>query len=412
MNVTPESNTMSREPFINKLTLQNFRSIRNETVTFDNPLFLVGRNGSGKSNFVDALAFLSECMSSPLTSVLDRRGGLGGLLSVEYDPPFHLLQLGLRVDFNQVGATIKGGHYAVVMRRSVTTDIEVAHEQCVVALQDGTRRWFDRIGGTFRTNLEGLRPSVDPEALALLIVGGTVELSPLVKELGAVRVYNIEPNRVRDIQDPDSGLTLKRDGSNTASVVQHLMGRDKNASLRISELLSSVVPGIDRIEATKLGNKIALIFIHELKGYDADMWPIFTASSMSDGTLRALSFVVAAMQESSSSLMAIEEPEAAIHPGALDAIADILQIAAQRSQVVVTTHSPDLLDTKWIQSQNIRVVEWESGATHVSELGEAPVKALRQHLMGAGELLRANSLDAAPASTSEDVSDLFDKDLA
>ena len=113
-------------------------------------------------------------------------------------------------------------------------------------------------------------------------------------------------------------------------------------------------------------------------------------------------------------MIAIEEPELNIHPGALEAVADILNIAAQRTQVVVTTHSPDLLDTKWVQPENLRVVEWEKGATRISELGEAPVQALRQHLMGASELLRADALDAAPPSApdSEDVSDLFDKDLA
>lgn len=113
-------------------------------------------------------------------------------------------------------------------------------------------------------------------------------------------------------------------------------------------------------------------------------------------------------------MIAIEEPELNIHPGALEAVADILNIAAQRTQVVVTTHSPDLLDTKWVQPENLRVVEWEKGATRISELGEAPVQALRQHLMGAGEMLRADALDAAPPSApdSEDVFDLFDKDLA
>ena len=81
---------------------------------------------------------------------------------------------------------------------------------------------------------------------------------------------------------------------------------------------------------------------------------------------------------------------------------------------MVTTHSPDLLDTKWIAPENLRVVEWDKGATHISGLGEAPIKALQQHLMGAGELLRADALDAAAPSTPdlEDVSDLFDKDLA
>lgn len=138
---------------------------------------------------------------------------------------------------------------------------------------------------------------------------------------------------------------------------------------------------------------------------------LLDVSNMSDGTMTALGLIVAALQEPPPPILTIEEPEATIHPGALDAIADLLDLAAQRSQVVVTTHSPDLLDTKWIQPENLRVVEWEKGTTHISKLGEAPVRALQQHLMGAGELLRANALDSAPPRP-EDTSDLFDETLA
>jgi predicted ATPase len=63
------------EPVIRRLIVQGFRSIRSEVVDFDNPTFLVGRNGSGKSNLVDALTFLSDSMTNPLPTVFTRRGG-------------------------------------------------------------------------------------------------------------------------------------------------------------------------------------------------------------------------------------------------------------------------------------------------------------------------------------------------
>jgi predicted ATPase len=64
------------EPILRSLILKRFRSIPAETVQFANPTFLVGRNGSGKSNFCDALHFLAEAMSSSLQSVVERRGGI------------------------------------------------------------------------------------------------------------------------------------------------------------------------------------------------------------------------------------------------------------------------------------------------------------------------------------------------
>ena len=63
-------------PIVHSIELQQFRSISDQTIWFDNPTFLVGRNGSGKSNLLDALAFLSEIPTTPLTAVFDKRGGI------------------------------------------------------------------------------------------------------------------------------------------------------------------------------------------------------------------------------------------------------------------------------------------------------------------------------------------------
>ena len=62
-------------PVIKQLILKRFRSIPSERVDFDNPTFLVGQNGSGKSNLVDAFSFLADAMASPLQAVFDKRGG-------------------------------------------------------------------------------------------------------------------------------------------------------------------------------------------------------------------------------------------------------------------------------------------------------------------------------------------------
>ncbi len=64
------------EPVVRSLILKNFRSLPNVQIDFDNPTFLVGRNGAGKSNIGDALGFISEAMNSPLRELIDRRGGI------------------------------------------------------------------------------------------------------------------------------------------------------------------------------------------------------------------------------------------------------------------------------------------------------------------------------------------------
>lgn len=113
---------------------------------------------------------------------------------------------------------------------------------------------------------------------------------------------------------------------------------------------------------------------------------------MSDGTLRALGILTAFLQNNRPTLVGLEEPESTIHPEALSSIVELIRSFSRDVQVLVTTHSPELLNAKWIEPENLRVVTWERGVTQVLPLGEAAVSALKDHLMGAGELMRSNAL--------------------
>jgi predicted ATPase len=117
---------------------------------------------------------------------------------------------------------------------------------------------------------------------------------------------------------------------------------------------------------------------------------------MSDGTLRALGLLAAVYQRQTPTLLAIEEPEATIHPGALGVILDVLRHASERTQVIVTTQRPDLLDADWLEDRHIRIVDWQDGETRVMPPDVGSREALRQHLMPAGELLRSNALQGMP----------------
>ena len=242
--------------------------------------------------------------------------------------------------------------------------------------------------------MPGLGPALDPAALALPVVGGEERFAPVLKTLASMRVYSIDPGKVGEMQDPDSGVTLRPDGSNAASVLQEIDRRSHgDDSQRICEILGSIVPNTTRVYPSKQGNKLTLEFTQE---WGEKKRLKFEAFSMSDGTLRALGLLTAVYQPAAPSLIVIEEPEATIHPGALGTVLDILRTASRKMQVVVTTHSPELLDAKWIQDSHLRIVTWHEGATRVTPVSDASRQALREHLMGAGELLRSNALNAPP----------------
>jgi predicted ATPase len=384
-------------PPIRRLMLKRFRSVPTESVDFDNPTFLVGRNGAGKSNFADAFSFLADAMNAPLQAVFDKRGGISIVRNrssgTSYPP-----NLGMGVVFGSINGEIQSGRYAFEVRALKNYGFEVLREQCVVNGAGSKRFWFDRNKTKVRSNVPGLAPALDPASLALPVVGGEARFAPVLRTLAACRVYSIQPAMLREMQDPDSGVSLRPDGGNASSVLQEIERQSKPDRDRIHEILTTIVPHTTRVRTIKHGNKLSLEFTQE---WGNKKKLRFESFSMSDGTLRALGLLLAVYQRPAPSLLVIEEPEATIHPGALGAILDLIRHASRKMQVVITTHSPEVLDAEWLEDKHLRIVTWEEGATHVTSVSDATRKALQDHLMGAGELLRSNALNAQPLFREE-----------
>jgi len=205
--------------------------------------------------------------------------------------------------------------------------------------------------------------------------------------------YNLNPEEIRDTQPPDAGDVLHRDGRNLASVLSKL---PPETCERIVEMLAKVVPGVTNVDVRHIGKKETLEFRQKVGSNDAP-WR-FMAENMSDGTLRALGVLSALSQTSEDParavrLVGIEEPEAALHPGAAGVLRDALQAAARTTQVVVTSHSPDLLDDKSIADDQILAVAMNAGETVIGPVDAAGRGAIRDKLYTVGELLRLNQLN-------------------
>lgn len=401
---------------IRRLTLKGFRSVRAEAVSLANPLFLVGANGAGKSNLVDALRFLSECAASPLAAVVERRGGLPALLyrrPVELLAPAGVLQetargsygvddqnvgsFGLRIDFAlESGGTGLSGGYAFEAGQSQGAELSVWREQCRVVSPEGVDFWFDRTAGAWCSNAPGVQPVLSRAGLALPVVGGTRAFEPVALLLAHLQVLSVQPQLMRARRTATASGRLSGDAGNTAQVLLDLARRDPAALARLSEWLGTVTPGLEQVEPVRrrqgLEEELTLEFTQRWESAGQRRETRFEPPQMSDGTLRALALLAALWQEPVPALVAVEEPEATMHPEALGTVLDIIRGLAQKTQVVVTTHSPELLEAKWLEPAHIRVVEWKHGATRVEPLGRASTEALQGHLMGAGEQFRSNAL--------------------
>ena len=230
--------------------------------------------------------------------------------------------------------------------------------------------------------------------------------------------YSLNPDRIRDLQSPDAGQLLARDGSNITSVLAQLRQHNPHRKQRVEQYLSKVVPGVHGVDVKVVGPKETLEFRQQVAG-SKDPWR-FLAANMSDGTVRALGILVALFQSGNGTgshvpLVGIEEPEIALHPAAAGLLLDGLKEASRSTQVIVTSHSPDLLDNQQIDADSLLAVYAEAGSTHIGALDPAGRAAVKNRLYTPGELLRSNQMRPDPESSPDKIDKqikLFDKDNA
>ena len=251
-------------------------------------------------------------------------------------------------------------------------------------------------------------PACASDRLYLVNMSGLDVFRPLYDALSGMGFYNLNPEAIRDLQSPDPGELLKRDGSNLASVLSNL---DSDRKKDVEEYLAAITPGVTGVVAQAMGAKLTLDFRQEVRGAKHP-WR-FPASNMSDGTLRALGVLVALFQSNGTAmgrchLIGIEEPESAQHPAAAGVLIDSLTDAAQSAQVIVTTHSADLLDNHAIPASTILAALSEHAETKIGSLDEAGRSALYGRLCTAGELLRMDQLRPNPAHSASHKLELFE----
>ncbi len=401
---------MSDPIFLKRVVLNNYKSIKECSVRLGTLTFLVGQNGAGKSNFLDALRLISESLNSSLEHALRDRGGINEVRRRSSGHPTHF---GIRLDWQLADDT--EGIYAFRVGAKKKGGFEIQQEDCRIFRKNqlDDEESYSVENGVLKKCSAKVAPPASTDRLYLVAASGLPPFRPLYDALSHMGFYNLNPDEIRELQLPDSGEVLKRDGSNLASVLSVMATENQKAHKRIVDFLSKVVSGIQSIETKHVGKKETLEF-RQLVGTNKDPWR-FMAENMSDGTLRALGILTALFQSSNGGprkvpFVGIEEPEVAVHPGAAGILRDGLRSASMKTQMAVTSHSPDLLDDKEIDDRSILAVVSRNGETKIGPLDTAGRTAIRDRLYTAGELLRLNQIEpdeTVVESTPPNQFDLF-----
>lgn len=378
---------MSQAPFLTRVVLRNYKSIGVCDVRLGPLTYLVGANGSGKSNFLDALHLVRDALANTLDNALNERGGL---TEVRRRSSGHPTNFGIRLEF--VLPDLRKGHYAFNIGALPGRGYEVQTEECVVGGK-GRGPFFRIERGSLRESSESTFPAVTSDRLALVSVSGLAVFRPVFDALTAMGFYNLNPKLMREPQKPQDGRLLKSVGENIVSVVGHLERVAPERMQIIQEYLQTVVPMVHGVERKQIGPLETLQFRQDMAGSKYP-WH-FPAQNMSDGTLRALGVLTALFQANrdyAPLLIGIEEPETALHPAASSALREALLKASRTTQIIVTSHSPDLLDDRNISPDHFLAVVSEGGETRIGPLDGASLAVMRDQLFSAGELLRLNQL--------------------
>lgn len=370
---------------IKQLYIEGFRSLKNVVWEPGDLNVLIGPNGSGKSNLLRALEMISVSAQGGLGKHVQTAGGMQSLLwdgvareiavklrttppeperkvetdSLTYD--FHLSPVG-QTSAYRIGRELLGNFYRV--------EIGDKAEPFKFLERKGLN------GVLFNETQRGL--SAAPELLSeeetlLSAISGPFSENRIIalfqKELAGWSVYHdLRVDYLAPVRQPAITRLERRvapDGQNLISVMHTLYTGDRKFKKDINAAMKAAF-GSDFEElafSPAADQKIQLQV--RWKSLNREQ----SAADLSDGTLRFLFLLTVLASPTPAPVIAIDEPEVGLHPGMLPIVAEYAVDASLRSQVILTTHSPQFLDAFRDTLPTTTVTKWKDGETELKTIG-------------------------------------------
>ena len=322
-----------QKAFLEKIHIKNYRSLRNVTLPLRPLTVFVGPNASGKSNTLNALRLFKSVLSveTPPTTVDVIQGQIwaGGADHITCE---------LHAKVKE-----KPAQYTLVFKakgENLSVDEELlVNDVGVISVQNGEGKVKDEDDKnitTYKSNKLALRSAGD--------YGHKPVTSALTEFIQGWEFYDLQPDYMRTnadrsasgTKDTRESLKLNRYGVNVPDILWdwHQNTREDFRYVNNSLVASTNI----NIDYRKIDGEFQLCL---LEGYKNPI-PLEGAS---DGTLRLIAYNTLLNQPELPPFIAIEEPERSLHPKALKDIAYVLERIAERTQVIITTHSSQLLDS-------------------------------------------------------------------
>lgn len=347
---------------IRKLHIKGYKSVADLSLEALPPLLVfAGANGVGKSNIVDALAFLGAVVKFGAVQARTRFGGFAQIHCFKYRKE-QRTTISFALELELAGSVFdyRINIHALDKEPQIAETLKV-DERIVIERRPGgdTRVQLNEVAG-----LQAF-PDYPSDMTALMLLGQ----SPLYTFLTNIRVFRFDPLGAKE---PDSSNTeaneLDAHGRNVASMLAAL---ERNEDFRDEVLnwLALIVPGMENvaIETQRLDSSTVITF------KEAGTRTRFPAKLISDGTIYVLCILTAVLSRAQQrGITIIEEPERGIHPKAIGEMVSLMRDSASAEHpIFLTTHSESVVRN--LETEELYFVSKPEGRTHVQSAVSAGV---------------------------------------
>jgi predicted ATPase len=359
--------------FLERISIKGLLSFGSEGIDLPmRPLnVLIGPNGSGKTNFIEALALLKAAPEDFSRPIRDS-GGVREWLWKGPDGSSEA-EISVRLPGLEVGLEVRLHEHRIAFRANAGR-VEVFEES--IGLTEAERSQFNidedyrmSHGKAFITDLGDRREisqlPMDQSILSQIKDASRYEnLTSLQRSYSAMRLYRNWSFGPKTAMRAEQSAQMRHDflddgGQNLAVVLRAFPMALKK---RVKQELRVVYEGITDVDvANGVGGNLQVMIEEENSR-------VIPASRLSDGTLRYLCLLTILLDPSPPPLVVIEEPELGLHPDLIPKIAELLIEASERMQLVVTTHSRMLIDALAADPERVVVCSREHGESRMERL--------------------------------------------
>lgn len=370
---------------LDTISIEGFKSIQSlKDFKLKNLNILIGGNGAGKSNFIDMFRMLRAMMelSQPETKAANLGAYFtagGGIDDFLFNGPKETPELRVELTFGK-------NKYRFAIARTADESFLITNEARYFT--GGNAGWWDICT---HSQIPGLLKDKDKPGAS----GGKSISWHVYNSIDSWRIYHFHDTSknapVRSSEIIEDNEYFRFDGANIAPFLLSLREENSPAYSEIVETIRTVTPFFQDfiLKPRKRGEKETVNLSWRQKGSDYPLQPYH----FSDGTLRFICLATALLQPDPPSTMIIDEPELGLHPYAITVLAELMHAASTRTQLIVSTQSPALVDH--FEPEDVIVVNRKHGASTFARLNEDDLKGwLDEYSLG--DLWRKNIVTGGP----------------